>query len=236
MISENRALLIVSPITVLGPGLALAGRRPQPLYRGAGAHPRPHRPAGGGGMSEPVVRVAGLKVAYATPTRGCACCTAWTSPIGAARCWGWSASRAAASPRSASAPRLPPSRHAGEGGQCCSGGRSSSRRSAATWTSCAATASVSCRRTRRRRSIRDEGRRQVAETLRLHRRAESASEGARSRRRTVRPRRPAGAAAAAVALSPPALGRPAAARSASRTRSPATPIWSCSTSRRPAST
>ena len=65
MISENRALLIVSPITVLGPGLALAARRrPQPLYRGASAHPRPHRPAGSGGMSEPVVRVAGLKVAY----------------------------------------------------------------------------------------------------------------------------------------------------------------------------
>ena len=45
MISENRALLIISPVDRAGarPDAGFAGRGPQPLHRGSCAHPRPHR-------------------------------------------------------------------------------------------------------------------------------------------------------------------------------------------------
>ena len=55
MISENRALIIITPITVLGPGLALASLVVglNLFTEGLGAHPRPHRQAGRAMMAAP---------------------------------------------------------------------------------------------------------------------------------------------------------------------------------------
>ncbi len=101
MISENRALIIVTPDHRAGPGpgAGLAGRRPEPVHRGLGAHPRPHRarwatndrrastPRG----AEPERRLpAGRRLARASWTMS-------ASPCGPARCSGWSGNPAAAS-------------------------------------------------------------------------------------------------------------------------------------------
>ena len=79
MISENRALIIISPVTVLGPGpvARLARRRPQPLHRRPGPHPRPHREARGAVMSgAPVIEVEGpVRVLPAGRRASCASST-----------------------------------------------------------------------------------------------------------------------------------------------------------------
>ena len=151
MISENRALLIISPITRAGarPGARLARRGPQPLHRGARPHPRPHREARHA-MSEaaPLLQVVDLAVSYRQQAGWQPVLRKVNFAIGRGEAFGLVGRiRLRQVDGGAAAPGLSPSgepdrRRAG----AVPGPRPAVAGAAAPSTSCAATASASCRR------------------------------------------------------------------------------------------
>ena len=220
MISENRALLIdhAGHRARARPGARLAGRRPEPVHRGAGPHPRPHRQARSAAMTAAGhPRSTNLTVAYRQGD-------AWLRVSATMSSFTIAPRRSARPGRRIrlrqvdgrpAASRLPPSRRcASDGGEVLLRGP----RPALAPTAASSTALRGDRigfvpqnpTTALNPGIRV-GAPDRRDAAPAHG-AQRAGQAPTSARRALRPGRPAGADRVAAALSAPALGRPAAAR------------------------